>query len=270
MPGDRDPTCRTLILGSWLLVCLAGSVQAASGEAGAPGWGYSCAEGAPFVWGRLAPAYALCDEGKAQSPIDVSTSGALRRALPPLAPAFGATDLEVVHDGHTVKAEVPADAARLRVGTRTYRLVQFHWHTPSEHWVDGERHPMELHMVHADENGLLVLGALVKEGRADPELEKLWRVLPREAGDHARIQGFDLAALLPAALRSYRYSGSLTTPACDQGVQWVLLAEPLEMSAPQIASFQALFLDTERFPEGNARPIQARNGREVTTDVGEE
>lgn len=268
MSGDRSTICRAAWLVSLLLVGVAGPGSAA--EEGEPGWGYDCAEGAPFVWGRLAPAYALCGEGRAQSPIDVSTTGAVKKALPPLAPAYGRSDLQVVNDGHTVKAEVPVDAARLRVGERTYRLVQFHWHTPSEHWVDGELYPMELHLVHADENGLLVLGALVKEGRANPELEKIWRVLPRQAGDRAEVHGFDLAALLPASLRSYRYPGSLTTPPCDQGVQWVLLAEPVEMSAQQIEAFQGLFLGTDRFPVGNARPVQPRNGREVTTDVGTE
>lgn len=269
MPRDRRAIRSRAWIVGLLFVWVAGPGVAAEGE-GAPDWGYDCAEGAPFVWGRLAPAYSVCGDGTTQSPIDVSTTGAVGRPLPPLAPSFGSADLDVVNDGHTVKAVVPADAARLRVGERTYRLVQFHWHTPSEHWLDGELHPMELHMVHADENGLLVLGALVQEGRADPELEKVWRVLPRETGDHAEVRGFDLAALLPASLRSYRYSGSLTTPPCDQGVQWVLLAEPVEMSARQIEAFQSLFLGTDRFPVGNARPVQPRNGREVTTDVGQD
>lgn len=248
-----------LVVAGW--GCAAGA--AAEGDAK---WGYSCAEGAPFVWGRSFPG---CD-GDAQSPIDVSTTGAVRKPLPPPEPAYGPTDLEVVNNGHTVEAEVPPDAARLRVGERTYRLVQFHWHTPSEHWLDGNRFPMELHMVHADENGRLVLGALVEEGRANAELEKIWSVLPREPGGHAEVHGFDVAKLLPGSLRSYRYPGSLTTPGCDQGIQWVLLAEPVEMSAAQIAAFQELFLGNDRFPVGNARPLQPRNGREVATDAGGE
>jgi carbonic anhydrase len=269
MLGDGSATRRGVWISLLLSMVLAGPGRTAAEEGASP-WGYDCAEGAPFVWGRLAPAYAVCGDGKTQSPIDVSTTGAVRKPLPPLAPVYGPSDLEVVNDGHTVKAQVPVDAARLRVGERTYRLVQFHWHTPSEHWVDGERYPMELHLVHADENGRLVLGALVKEGRANRELEKIWAVLPREPGDHAEVHGFDLSALLPASLRSYRYPGSLTTPPCDQGIQWVLLAEPVEMSAGQIETFRKIFFGTDRFPVGNARPVQPSHGREVATDSGGE
>jgi len=269
MIRSKSGTGRRGWIGSLLVLVLAGSFggSCATAAEGEPHWGYNCAEGAPFVWGRLGPAYALCGEGEAQSPIDVTTTGAVREPLPPLAPAYGPTDLRVVNNGHSVQAQVPAERALLRVGERTYRLAQFHWHTPSEHWLDGESYPMGLHLVHADENGLLVLGVLVKEGRANHELEKIWAVLPRKPNDEVEVDDFDLAKLLPASLGSYRYPGSLTTPPCDQGVQWVLLAEPIELSAEQIAAFQELFLGTERFPVGNARPIQPRNGREVATDV---
>jgi len=269
MMRGKSGTGRRGWIGPLLFVAFAGWLVGgcATATEGHSRWGYNCAEGAPFLWGRLAPAYALCGDGRAQSPIDVATTGAVSEPLPPLAPAYGPTDLRVVNNGHSVEADVPVEAARLRVGERTYRLVQFHWHTPSEHWLDGEPSPMELHLVHADENGRLVLGALVEEGRPNRELEKIWAVLPREPGDEVEVDDFDPAKLLPASFRSYRYPGSLTTPPCDQGIQWVLLAEPIELSAEQIAAFQELFLGTERFPVGNARPVQPRNGREVATDV---
>jgi carbonic anhydrase len=250
-----------------LVLVVAGWGCAAAGAAeGDATWGYNCAEGAPFVWGLSFPA---CN-GDAQSPIAVSTTGAVREPLPPLAPSYGPTDLEVVNDGHTVEAEVKAVGPKLKVGEETYELIRFHWHTPSEHWLDGERFPMELHMVHGGEHGSLVLGSLVREGRANEELEKIWAVLPREPGGHEEVDGFDVSKLLPGSLASYRYPGSLTTPGCDQGIQWVLLAEPVEMSAAQIATFQELFLGNDRFPVGNARPLQPGNDREVVTDAGGE
>ncbi|HLE85171.1 MAG TPA: carbonic anhydrase family protein [Thermoanaerobaculia bacterium] len=238
----------------------------AAAAAGEAHWGYNCAEGPPFLWGQLVPA---CD-GREQSPIDVSTTGAVRRPLPPPEPTYGTTGLEVVNDGHTVEAMVPAGAAELQLGDRTLRLVRFHWHTPSEHWLDGERFPMELHMVHADGEGSLVLGALVAEGRANAELDKIWSVLPREPRQRVEVESFALSRLLPASLRTYRYPGSLTTPDCDQGIEWLLLAEPVEMSQAQIADFQGIFLGTDRFPVGNARPIQPLNDREVVTDASGE
>jgi len=263
----RQVSARCLGPCGLLLLAVACLSSPAMPEEGAPHWGYNCAEGPPFLWGQIAPAFALCDDGRTQSPIDVSVLGAVPEPLPPLAPAYGPVDLEVVNNGHTVEAEVPAEGAQLKVGQRTYRLIQFHWHTPSEHWLDGEQFPMELHLVHADENGRLVLGILVKQGRPNPELEKLWAVLPSKPGEHAQVKQFDLAKLLPESLHSYRYPGSLTTPPCDQGIQWVLLAEPIELSASQIAAFQKLFLGTDRFPVGNARPLQPRNGRKITTEA---
>lgn len=254
-------------LGLTLIAIVVGCAAGAPAHDG-PGWGYDCAGGPPFLWGTLAPAFVLCGEGDAQSPIDVSTAGSVRDPLPPFALAYGKADVEVVHNGHTIEVEVPEGAASLRLGDQTYRLVQFHWHTPSEHWLDGDRYPMELHMVHAGEAGRLVLGALVTEGDPNEELARIWAVLPRRAGDHAEVAGFDLARLVPADLRSYRYAGSLTTPPCDQGIQWILLAEPVSLSAGQIGAFRALFFGTESFPVGNARPLQPRNGRTVRTDAG--
>jgi hypothetical protein len=124
--------------------------------------------------------------------------------------------------------------------------------------VEGGHRDLELQQVARGGAGL------------EPTEETIWRVLPGKPGDRVEVDGFDLTALLPAPLRSYRYPGSLTTPPCDQGVPWVLLAEPVEMSAQQIAAFQDLFLGTDRFPVGNARPVQPSNGRQVTTDAGGE
>lgn len=232
-------------------------------------WGYDCADGPPFLWGRLSPEYALCDEGTAQSPIDIGTARASRRPLALLVPRYGKSGLTVANNGHTVQADVPAGAGELRLGDATYLLDQFHWHTPSEHWIDGERFPMELHLVHLGDSGLLVVGALVVEGRANPEIEKIWRSFPEKPGDRVKVADFDLSKLLPADLHSYRYPGSLTTPACKEGVQWVVLARPVEMSRAQIERFRSVFFGTERFPAGNARPVQPLERRTVVTDVEE-
>ncbi len=257
---------RTVLALGWAVLLLAAPavVRAAEGHVS---WGYDCAAGPPFLWGRLSPQFARCDDGTAQSPIDVATSGAVRRPLDPPVPRYGTTDLTVANNGHSVQADVPAGAGELRVGDASYRLVQFHWHTPSEHWIDGKRYPMELHLVHRGDRGLLVVGALVVEGRANPEVEKIWRSFPEKPGDRVKVAAFDLSKLLPGDLHSYRYRGSLTTPACDEGVQWIVLAQPVEMSREQIERFRSVFFGTERFPVGNARPVQPLGDRTVTTDV---
>lgn len=123
-------------------------------------------------------------------------------------------------------------------------------------------------MVHGGDAGNLVLGALIEAGQPNGELEKIWSKLPTEPGPPVKVAGFDLAELLPGELTSYRYPGSLTTPGCDQGISWVLLARPATLSAEQIGDFRAIFFGTPGFPVGNARPLQPRNGRTVRTDAG--
>ena len=54
----------------------------------------------------------------------------------------------------------------------------------------------------------------------------------------------------------YRYDGSLTTPPCSEGVKWIVLTTPIEMSEAQIAAFKAIIHD-------NNRPVQPLNGRKL-------
>jgi carbonic anhydrase len=70
----------------------------------------------------------------------------------------------------------------------------------------------------------------------------------------------DVDALLPAARTSYRYDGSLTTPPCSEGVKWVVMTTPIQLSKEQVAAFTTIIRD-------NNRPVQALNGRTVLTDA---
>jgi carbonic anhydrase len=253
-----------------LLVLAAGAVTARAAEE-EPHWGYNCEDGAPFEWGLLSPDFAACLEGREQSPIVINTTGSSFRPLPRLRFEYQSTDLDVVNDGHTVEAHLPEGsvAGTLRVGSaRIYHLERFHWHTPSEHWIDGEVFPMELHMVHeAPDGSNLVVAALIREGRANLELDKIWDHLPEHEGDEEEVADFALSRLLPRRLESYRYDGSLTTPRCVEGIRFVVFATIVEMSPQQIAKFRAIFFGNEKFPVGNARPPQPQNGRRVVTDV---
>lgn len=252
-----------------LLVALLVLGAGASSAEETPHWGYNCAEGAPFEWGLLDGRFTRCLVGLAQSPIPISTAGSIHTSLPPLQFEDQTADLLVKNDGHTVEAFIQGGpGGELGVGSRLYELQRFHWHTPSEHWIDGNVFPMELHMVHVAPGGAsLVVGVMILNGRNNGELDKIWNVLPQNSGEEVPVAGFDPSKLLPASRESYRYNGSLTTPPCGQGIRWVVLAEPVEMSPQQIAKFQTLFYGNARFPVGNARPPQPRNNRRVVTDA---
>ena len=161
----------------------------------------------------------------------------------------------------TVRAVVNTTAT-IRVEGVAYRLTQFHFHTPSEHLLDGEEFPLELHLVHEASSGdLLVLGVFIETGDRHRELRRMFRDLPADETETDTIKHFDLEELIPDDDDTYRYDGSLTTPPFSEGVQWIVFDEPLEMSPDQIAAFQALF------PDGDTREPQALNERAIVSDA---
>jgi carbonic anhydrase len=48
--------------------------------------------------------------------------------------------------------------------------------------------------------------------------------------------------------------GSLTTPPCSEGVLWLVMKQPIQVSQDQINIFSRLY-------RNNARPIQPSGGR---------
>ena len=161
----------------------------------------------------------------------------------------------------TVRANVTPGDGELRVGDVDYRLVQFHWHIPAEHEVDGQRFPMEMHLVHNGTDGsTLVIGVFLRAGAPNAILTPIFSSLPAQSGGHASVANINISALIPQhAEKSARYTGSLTTPPFTEGVHWIVLAPPIDVSPAQMAEFGALF------PDGNAREVQALNGRTVAT-----
>ena len=217
-----------------------------------------CYEGecGPAHWADLAPEFRLCGNGLSQSPINLYR--AKETNLPKLAIDYKATQLKIVNNGHTAQVNY-ASGSTLTVGNTKYRLLQFHFHTPSEHLKDGRIFPLEAHLVHVDDYGnLAVLGMFLKEGdRTNAFLKPIFDNLPKTEGE-VDVAGVDVNVknLLPREREYYRYAGSLTTPPCSEGVTWMVLEESISVSKAQIEQFRAIF-------EGNARPEQALNGRPI-------
>lgn len=159
----------------------------------------------------------------------------------------------------TVEAEVPAGAAGLRLGDRRYELLQFHFHTPSEHVLDGRRFPVEQHWVHrGDDGSTLVLGLLLAAGgRRGTAQDRVLERLPEECGEEVEVPGLDLAGALPRDLDTLRYSGSLTTSPFTEPVSWLVLTRPGSVRPGTAARLR------EAFPDGNARDLQPLGGRTV-------
>jgi carbonic anhydrase len=229
----------------------------------------------------LPRAGAQTSSGLEQTPIDIRNEDlTFVENLPALGFSYETrTALTVVNTGspgefNTIRA-VPAGGSNNTLTVagdpHSYRLAQFHWHTPSEHELNGRKFPMEMHLVHKFDDGtptgkLKVVGVFIKTGRENSELAKIFSHLPEQKDESRAVARFNLTKLLPQGLESYRYDGSLTTPDPSsglfmEGVKWVVLAEPIEMSQQQIETFKRLF------PEGNSREVQPLNGRTIQTDV---
>lgn len=225
-------------------------------------WGYG-AENGPHVWGRLSADYALCATGSRQSPIDLRNPRSA--SLPSITFNYRPTPLNIHNNGHNI--EVASSGENwIEVGGERYSLLQFHFHAPSEHTVEGRSFDMEMHLVHRNEEGAIaVIGVLIERGSRRIAFDPVWAHLPQTPGEMKRIEGVTVnpGDLLPVDTRAYRYDGSLTTPPCSESVMWIVIATPIEMSEAQIAAFTAIV------PKNN-RPVQALNGREIHIDAGEE
>jgi carbonic anhydrase len=220
-------------------------------------WSYSGHDG-PSHWGQLDAAYRACETGRTQSPIDIETKDVTPTNLPPLAFNYRPVPLSIVDNGHTIQVNYEPGSALL-VGGKRYELVQFHFHHPSEEAVNGKRFDMVAHLVHRDAQGQLAVVAVpLKIGRDNPLLATLWSNLPKQGIHEPQVMKASINAggLLPSDLHYYAFSGSLTTPPCSEGVRWMVLKTPMEISKAQVAAFAS------RYPN-NARPEQRLNGRHV-------
>jgi carbonic anhydrase len=257
-----------LCVGVWRHPAQAAQAPAPAPPAHAPHWSYEGADD-PSHWAELSPEFASCGTGHQQSPIDLVTSeptpvgagGGFEAARFDRA-GSSTVPVDIVNNGHTIQVDTVGSSV-LVIGNDRYLLQQFHFHTPSEHTIDGRSYPLEAHFVHKTAGGkLAVIGLLFEQGAENPALAPYWSHLPNSAGPAVDLGrgGVDIRKVLPARYDAYRYAGSLTTPPCSEGVNWLVLKDHATASAAQIEAFRALM-------RHDNRPIQPRNGRAIHTDV---
>ena len=220
-------------------------------------WSYEGMNG-PQAWGQLKPEFNLCAAGRRQSPISIEDNATLQGPAEPIQFNYLPSNGTVVNNGHTIQVDVQGDNSITVRGSR-YRLLQFHFHTPSEEQINFKRFPMVAHLVHRNAEGqLAVVAVLMDLGAASPLIDKVWTYMPLDTGDRVRMPNelLNLTELLPTDQRYYQFMGSLTTPPCSEGVLWMVLKAPVTLSTAQLKLF------TQLYPN-NARPIQPLNARPV-------
>ena len=236
------------------LAAITGAALAALPAAAQHPWSYQGEHG-PAHWAEVNPEYAVCKSGKHQSPIDIRGAAA---DLPAIEFSYAPSPLRIVDNGHSIQVDY-APGSFITVGGKRWDLVQFHFHHPSEERIAGQAYAMVAHLVHRDGEGkLAVVAVLLKSGRDNAFLEKLWKHFPAGEGPaHAPADAIvDAGQLLPADRGYYTFTGSLTTPPCSEEVTWFVLKTPVEVSKAEEATF------AKRYPN-NARPVQPVNDRAV-------
>ncbi|MEY8878206.1 MAG: carbonic anhydrase [Leptothrix sp. (in: b-proteobacteria)] len=237
------------------LMTLALASLAAQADGKAPHWSYDGHHGDPAHWAELDPAFETCGKGEHQSPIDIRN--AVKADLPALDFQYGSAAPTLVNNGHTIQVNLPAGQT-LKVGDQSYELLQFHFHTPSEEAIQGKHTAMVAHFVHRNAAGQLgVVAVLIQPGKVNPAFAGVFKHLPRP-GEKVTVDDLtlDLAAMLPSDKAYYSFEGSLTTPPCSEGVNWMVLKQPIQMGVAQIRLFQHEF-------HVNARPVQPLHDRVI-------
>lgn len=216
-------------------------------------WSYSEDEG-PAKWAELDERYAMCENGLNQSPINITNT--IDATLAPLKFEGNSKATEFANTGNGVKVSI-SGGNKLTVDGEEYTLRQIHFHTPSENTIDGKSFPMEAHLVHAKGSSLAVVAVMFEEGSDNLVLNKLLRNLPENEGDKnelkSDVEGYEI---LPENQEYYRFNGSLTTPPCSEGVKWLVLKTPVQLSKSQLGDFEAVMGQ-------NNRPVQAINARTI-------
>ncbi|KAK2995195.1 hypothetical protein RJ640_026470 [Escallonia rubra] len=237
---------------------------------------YSGAKG-PNKWGSLSPLSKECSVGKLQSPIDiVKDKVVVNKNLKPLIREYHPATATLDDNGFNVAVSYKGSAGVMIADGKNYSLVQMHWHSPSEHRINGVRLAAELHLVHkGDDGSITVLGILYHYGHADPVVHKIQKSLKKLAKEasaslthaHIALGTFDTKQMRRSTHKYYRYDGSFSTPPCTQNVIWHILAKVRSISRGQVKALKApLTLGCKN----NSRPVQPLNGRVVELYDGEQ
>ncbi|KAF8101350.1 hypothetical protein N665_0206s0030 [Sinapis alba] len=218
-------------------------------------------EKGPEGWSRINPNWKVCNNGKLQSPIDLTNARvslihdeAWTRQYKP-APAV------IMNRGHDVMVSWKGDAGKITIRQTEFKLVQCHWHSPSEHTINGTRYDLELHMVHTSARGrIAVIGVLYKLGKPNEFLTRLLNGIKTVGKEEKELGIVDPRTIRFQTKKFYRYIGSLTVPPCTEGVIWTVVKRVNTISVEQIAALRNAVDDGY---ETNSRPVQDTNGRPV-------
>lgn len=235
-------------------------------------WSYIDGPGGPENWGSLSKDNLACLKGKTQSPININVDRAVKAELSPLEFMYRPSPLSIVDNGHTVMVNY-GEGSNLMADGRQYRLIEFHFHKPSEEAINGERTDMVAHLVHQHHDGGVAIVAVLMttkppvtskkywwgsdEVKGNSLIQTLWNNIPLVKG---KVESpgivIDVNQLLPSDKSYFAYMGSLSTPPCTENVLSYVMKNPIYVSEEQVQNFDRIY-------PMNARPLQPKGDRLV-------
>ncbi|KAK7267793.1 hypothetical protein RIF29_20472 [Crotalaria pallida] len=222
----------------------------------------------PSYWGDLKKEWAICKNGAMQSPIDLSSRKVtMVPELGDLKKYYKPQNATIANRGHDIVMKWKGDAGSIIINGTKFFLKQCHWHSPTEHTINGKRYDLELHMVHDSlnpnaKNKLAVVAVMFRIGRPDPTLSKLSKYIESMVNEEAEksIGVINPSEIKLGGKKYYRYMGSLTVPPCSEGVIWSINKKIISVSREQVKLLRAAVHD---HAEQNARPVQPLNQRGI-------
>ena len=203
-----------------------------------------------------------------QSPVDITNDAPIEfdEILKTSYDGEGATEIKNKGSNFEVIYEA-GNNNFINVDGEEFEVINIHFHSESEHAVDGELSDLEMHIVHGNETGgLSVLGVLIEEGQFNQELDPIFNTVRSDLNADGELsdtveftEEIEIAELLPDN-SGWFYSGSLTTPPFSEDVNWFVFEESIEVSSEQMDVFED-FLESADL-ESNNRELQPLNGRQ--------
>lgn len=210
------------------------------------------------------------DDGMAQSPINILSTNAAQDSKLNVVTDFNDEITSIENLGHTIQLNF-AEGSSATIDGKVYKFKQLHFHTPSEHLIDGVTYPMEMHVVtvskdQKDSASYFVVGILFKMGHENKFIKEFLNAVPTEVNKKQNVNpgviklrdlyaGISKKELTP----SFHYKGSLTTPPYSESVGWIIKKYIFEVSPEQLAAIVKIEGD-------NARHIRALNDRKVESN----
>jgi carbonic anhydrase len=229
-----------------------------------------------------------CIAGKRQSPIDFPTNynytdGGYFRVLETVYPVIDnltfAQQPANLKSYNLLNVNVTDGAngylmARKDNVTYRYNLLDVHFHILAEHTFGGKAYAAEMHMVHQKDrswlakqgtvetaedkvNDYLVVGTIFAvDGTTDDSNLNRMNINTGKV-----VNNLDFTVYSKKDMEYYHYIGGLTTPDCNQVVNWVVNSKVTKISTAQNNAIRNWI--TALYPNGNTRVVQPLNGRQI-------